>query len=122
MRRAPVGVERNLLGCRRGKGTSGMCLRNLAPSTTGARGRPLPARGRGEGEGMRIRLSVVLSAAVLLLGAGSAGASTIYDLTSDHCTNMFPGGCGTAPFGTVTLTQNGGNVDITVHLNSPNFF
>jgi len=69
---------------------------------------------------MRIRLSVVLSAAVLLLGAGSAGASSIYDLTSDHCTGT--GGCGTPPFGTVTLTQNGANVDVTVHLFAPNMF
>jgi hypothetical protein len=63
------------------------------------------------------RLSLVLSAAVLLLGAGSARAIS-FEFTSDHCT----GGCGTPPFGTVTLTQNGANVDITVHLFSPNFF
>jgi PEP-CTERM motif len=67
---------------------------------------------------MRIfRLSLVLSAAVLLLGAGSARAIS-FEFTSDHCT----GGCGTAPFGTVTLNQNGANVDVTVHLFSPNFF
>jgi hypothetical protein len=53
-----------------------------------------------------------LLAIVLLFGAGSAQASTIFELTSDHCT----GGCGTPPFGTVTLTQNGGNVDIVVAL------
>ena len=41
-----------------------------------------------------------------------------FDLTSDHCT----GGCGTAPFGNVTLTQNGTAVDVTVHLISPNQF
>jgi hypothetical protein len=47
--------------------------------------------------------------------APSAQADTVvYNLTSDHCT----GGCGTAPFGTVTLTTNGGNVDVTVDLNS----
>ena len=56
------------------------------------------------------------------LGAGTARASTIFNLTSDHCTPVFPGGCGTPPFGTVTLDQNGANVDITVHLFSPNFF
>ena len=33
-------------------------------------------------------------------------------MTSDHCS----GGCGTAPFGTVTLTQSGANVDVTVSL------
>ena len=63
------------------------------------------------------RPSLVLSAAVLLLGAGSARAIS-FDFTSDHCT----GGCGTPPFGTVTLDQNGANVDVTVHLFSPNFF
>ena len=68
--------------------------------------------------GMRtLGLSLVLSAAVLLLGAGSARAIS-FEFTSDHCT----GGCGTAPFGSVTLNQNGANVDITVHLFSPNFF
>jgi len=62
----------------------------------------------------------LLIAAVLVVGlavAVPANADT-FQLTSDHCT----GGCGTAPFGTVTLTQNGANVDVTVHLNSPNFF
>jgi hypothetical protein len=69
-------------------------------------------------EGMRnLRLSLVLSAAVLLLGAGSARAIS-FEFTSDHCT----GGCGTPPFGDVTLTQNGTTVDVTVQLFSPNFF
>jgi len=45
----------------------------------------------------------------MLLGAPSLHA---YNLTSDHCT----GGCGTPPFGTVTLTQNGANVNVTVTL------
>jgi len=40
----------------------------------------------------------------------TAGHALVFNLTSDHCT----GGCGTAPFGTVTVTQNGTNVDITV--------
>src|SRR5262245_53000100 len=35
-----------------------------------------------------------------------------FDLTSDHCT----GGCGTAPFGTVDVTQVGANVHIVVDL------
>jgi hypothetical protein len=51
------------------------------------------------------------------MGAGSARAIT-FEFTSDHCT----GGCGTPPFGTVTLNQNGADVDVTVHLFSPNFF
>src|SRR5262245_40660264 len=75
-------------------------------------------QGTGGREGRPIlRLSLVLSAAVLLLGAGSARAVS-FEFTSDHCT----GGCGTAPFGSVTLDQNGANVDITVHLFSPNSF
>jgi PEP-CTERM motif len=65
-----------------------------------------------------VSLSLALAGGVLLLGAGSARATTIYELTSDHCT----GGCGTPPFGSVTLDQNGSDVDITVHLNSPNLF
>jgi hypothetical protein len=66
----------------------------------------------------RIILSLVLAGAFSLLGTGSARATTIYNLTSDHCT----GGCGTPPFGSVTLDQNGSDVDVTVHLNSPNVF
>lgn len=54
---------------------------------------------------------------LVTLTAPTAQASTIFDLTIDHCT----GGCGPAGtiFGTVSLTQNGANVGITVHLNSP---
>src|SRR5262245_9509213 len=64
----------------------------------------------------------VLVAALAVLGlcatAGSARASTIFDLTGDHCT----GGCGPGPFGSITLNQNGTSVDVTVHLVSPNMF
>jgi hypothetical protein len=42
----------------------------------------------------------------------SAGHAIVFDLTSDHCT----GGCGTAPFGTVDVSQVGANVQITVDL------
>jgi hypothetical protein len=58
------------------------------------------------------RISLVLFGALLLFGAGSARASTIFELTSDHCT----GGCGTPPFGTITLTQTGTTVDVLVEL------
>ena len=62
-------------------------------------------------------LRAMLILAVGLLSAGLMLASTpaeaiSFNLTSDHCT----GGCGTAPFGTVTVTQNGANVDITIDL------
>ena len=54
----------------------------------------------------------------LMVAAPSAQA-TIYDLTSCHIT----GGCGTASsFGTVTLTQNGANVDFNVVLSDANLF
>ena len=42
----------------------------------------------------------------------SASHAIVFDLTSDHCT----GGCGTAPFGTVDVTQVGANVHIVVDL------
>jgi len=65
----------------------------------------------------RLGLVAALLVTGLLLAAPSAQAVT-FDFTSDHCT----GGCGTPPFGTVTVLQNGTTVDVTVHLNSPNFF
>src|SRR5215510_6214319 len=42
----------------------------------------------------------------------SVSHAIVFDLTSDHCT----GGCGTAPFGTVDITQSGANVLFTVTL------
>src|SRR5438477_13072822 len=56
-------------------------------------------------------LIVALLVVVLAVAVPNAEALT-FNLTSDHCT----GGCGTAPFGTVTVTQNGTTVDITVDL------
>jgi hypothetical protein len=54
----------------------------------------------------------------LMVAAPSAQA-TIFDLTSCHV----EGGCGTATsFGTVTLTQNGANVDFDVVLSGANLF
>jgi len=66
----------------------------------------------------RLGLVAAFLVSGLLVAAPQAQASTVYNLTSDHCT----GGCGTAPFGDVTLDQNGTTVDITVSLNSPNWF
>jgi len=62
----------------------------------------------------------LLIAALLMVGLAVAvpANADIFLLTSDHCTN----GCGTAPFGSVTLLQNGTTVDVTVHLNPPDFF
>ena len=66
---------------------------------------------------VRAVLVLALVTVGLVLAAPPAQADS-FDFTSDHCT----GGCGTTPFGTVTLTQSGTTVDITVHLNNPNFF
>jgi len=66
----------------------------------------------------RLGLVVVLLVTGLLVAAPSAQALT-FDLTSDHCDPA----CGPqASFGTVTLTQNGANVDVTVHLLNGNQF
>ena len=57
--------------------------------------------------------------AVLMTMLAAPGVQALtFDLTSDHCT----GGCGTAPFGEVTLLQNGTAVDVTVHLFDSNQF
>src|SRR5438128_6101260 len=46
------------------------------------------------------------------LGFTSPAQAVVFNLTSDHCT----GGCGTAPFGTVSVTQVGLNVNFDVDL------
>jgi len=66
----------------------------------------------------RLGLVAALLVTGLLLAAPSAQAIT-FDLTSCHVT----GGCGTQTvFGTVTLTQNGANVDVVVSLAGGNRF
>ena len=59
----------------------------------------------------------LLFGAVALLASGialpTAGHAVTFNLTSDHCST---GGCGTAPFGTVDVTQVGANVQILVDL------
>jgi len=67
----------------------------------------------------QVGLAIAVLAAGLLLAAPAARADSItYEFTSCHIT----GGCGTAPYGTVTLTQNGTTVDVTVHLNDGSKF
>src|SRR5262245_19937109 len=65
-------------------------------------------------------LGAITLCGVGLLQAVPAQADTIqFNLTSTHCSDQ--AGCG-APgtvFGTVTLTQSGTTVDVTVDLNSP---
>jgi hypothetical protein len=48
------------------------------------------------------------------LALPTAGHAISFDLTSDHCGGT--GGCGTAPFGTVDVTQVGSNVNFVVDL------
>ena len=59
-------------------------------------------------------LKGVMIAAVAVVNLALAGSAFAIDLllTSDHCT----GSCGPAPYGTVTLTQVGANVNFVVDL------
>ena len=54
-----------------------------------------------------MRKSLVVSFALVALALSHTAFATTYQFTSDHCT----GGCGTAPFGTVTLTQVDADAD-----------
>lgn len=57
----------------------------------------------------------LIAAAILSLGVSQAHAADIYKFTEDGCT----GTCGTAPFGTVTVTNDAvdiGSLDFTVEL------
>jgi len=64
-----------------------------------------------------MKLSKYIMLAIGLLVAVSSARAVTFDFTSDHCT----GGCGTPPFGTVTLTQDGTSVDFTVSI-APNIW
>ena len=58
---------------------------------------------------------ITAAAAAALVSVAAIATPALADtflLTSDHCT----GGCGTAPFGTVDVTQSGANVNITAVL------
>lgn len=74
------------------------------------------------GPGSRLMAGVVLALAVtvgLVIGVPAAQAVDVtYNLTSDHCT----GGCGTAPFGKVELTQVGSSVTVVVTMFNGNLF
>lgn len=57
--------------------------------------------------------SKLILLALLGLGSGLPALADVYSLTIDHCT----GGCGTAPFGTIDVTQAGANtVEVDVSL------
>ena len=59
-----------------------------------------------------------IAVAAFLAAASTSASALTLDFTSDHCT----GGCGTPPFGTVTLDQSGTTVDVTVSLLNGNSF
>jgi PEP-CTERM motif len=59
-----------------------------------------------------VRFGLMLVLVLGLLAVATPAHADTFNFTSDHCT----GGCGTPPFGTVTVTQNGANVDIVVDL------
>ena len=62
--------------------------------------------------GLMRMLLVLAVLGVGLIAATTPAEALLFELTSDHCTD----GCGTAPFGTVDVVQNGANVTITVDL------
>jgi hypothetical protein len=63
---------------------------------------------------MKNHLLKSLLGGLLALAAAPFAHALTFDITSDHAT----GGLGPAPFGTVTLLQNGTTVDVTVDLNA----
>ena len=67
---------------------------------------------------MKLFKYTILLLAIGLLLATSSARADLFLFTSDHIT----GGGGTPPFGSVTLTQVGASVDVTVHLFDSNFF
>jgi hypothetical protein len=66
-----------------------------------------------------MRLRLLFPAFLGLAFAALPALADQYSLTLDHCT----GGCGTAPFGTIDVTQNGANtVNVVVSLTSGDKF
>ena len=61
-----------------------------------------------------LKWGMALTVAAVIAGGATSASAITFDLTSDHCSDA--GGCGTAPFGTVSVTQNGANVNIVVDL------
>ena len=59
-----------------------------------------------------LRVAAYAASIVIAASAATVAHADTFFFTSDHCT----GGCGTAPFGTVTLTQDGTTVDFVVTL------
>src|SRR5262245_32441477 len=63
---------------------------------------------------MMSKWAFILTVAAGVAGGATSASAIIFDLTSDHCSGT--GGCGTAPFGTVDVTQVGTGVHIVVDL------
>lgn len=65
-----------------------------------------------------MKRAILLASLALVLGLGSSSASadTIFTLTDQACS----GGCGAGPFGTITLSQSGANVNVSLVLNTAN--
>jgi hypothetical protein len=65
-----------------------------------------------------MKRAILLGSLVVLLGLGSSSASadTIFTLTQQACSTT----CGAGPFGTITLSQAGSNVNVTLVLNTAN--
>jgi hypothetical protein len=61
-----------------------------------------------------LKWSMALTVAAVIAGGATSASAITFNLTSDHCSGT--GGCGTAPFGTVTVTQAGANVTFLVDL------
>jgi hypothetical protein len=61
---------------------------------------------------MMSKWAFILTVAAGVAGGATSASAITFNLTSDHCT----GGCGTAPFGTVDVTQVGANVHFVVDL------
>lgn len=67
----------------------------------------------------RALIATGLLVGLAFLGASATPAQTTFNLRLDNCS----GGCGPqASFGTVTLTQNGASVNVTVSLSNHNLF
>ena len=67
---------------------------------------------------MLAKWPVMAAIAAVVAGVSTPASAITFDFTSDHCS----GGCGTPPFGSVTLTQNGANVSVDVDLFGTNAF
>jgi hypothetical protein len=74
--------------------------------------------------GRRILLAVILFGLVATVGQGTAraDATSVLNACVAISGSGFGGGCGTEPYGIVTLTQSGSNVDVSLQLDSGFYF